>query len=249
MSQDQQNKPTGSNQAPEKKSATPQAGWKRFLGKKWAFPAIYMSAAALILTFMWWYQDPGEFSIDPKTINEGVVVEEPSGQQDAINSTVPVGEDAVAVNTGAKESMKWPVIDANMIDVMMGFYDEGATDEVKASALIEFNGEWYTHNGIDITHPEGQVFDVTAALGGKVTLVDDNAVVGLQVEVTHEDGLVTVYQSLGEVAVKLGDEVKQDQVIGKAGRSVFEKDHGIHVHFEVRKDGIPVNPDEYLAQQ
>jgi stage II sporulation protein Q len=246
MSQDQQNKPTGSNQTPEK-TKTNRAGWKRFLGKKWAFPAIYMSAAAIILTFMWWYQDPGDLAIDPKAYEGGVVVDNAT-PEGAVDATTPVGEDAVAVTTTA-ENMKWPVGDPNMIDVIMGFYDEGAADEVKASSVIEFNEEWFTHSGVDITHPEGATFDVTAALSGKVTLVEENSVVGLQVEIAHDNGLVTVYQSLGEVSVKQGDTVQQGQMIGKAGRNVFEKDHGVHVHFEVRQDGNAVNPDQFFVQQ
>lgn len=246
MNQDQQNKPKDSSKTPEKSNHA-QGGWKKFLGKRWAFPAIYMAAAALILTFMWWYQDPGEFSIENP--QPGVVVDDVKSNPD-VEATTPQDDGSLAVNAGARESMAWPVMDSAAIDVIMGFYDQQGTEEAKASALVQYDGQWYTHNGVDIANPEGTEFDVVAALSGTVTLVAEHPAVGLQVEITHADGLVTVYQSLGEIAVKEGDLVKQNQVIGKAGRNEFEKDHGIHLHFEVRgQDGKQINPDQYLSQR
>ncbi|MGW9128919.1 peptidoglycan DD-metalloendopeptidase family protein, partial [Paenibacillus chitinolyticus] len=56
-----------------------------------------------------------------------------------------------------------------------------------------------------------------------------------------------VYQSLDNVTVKPGDEVTQGQVLGSAGRNEYEKDAGIHLHFEVRVDNKAVNPEQYLV--
>jgi stage II sporulation protein Q len=247
MNKDQQNKPMDSGKTPEKTNHS-QGGWKKFLGKKWAFPAIYMAAAALILTFMWWYQDPGEYSVKNPTPLGGVVVDDKTNPD--VEATTPKGEGAVPVQAGVQESMAWPVMDPATIDVIMGFYDEQGSEEAKASALLQYEGQWYTHNGVDIANAEGTEFDVVAALSGNVTLVEEHPAVGYQVEITHDNGLVTVYQSLGEITVKEGDVVKQNQVIGQAGRNEFEKDHGIHLHFEVRgQDGKHVNPDQYLAQR
>jgi stage II sporulation protein Q len=58
-----------------------------------------------------------------------------------------------------------------------------------------------------------------------------------------------VYQSLGEISVKAGDEVKQGALIAKAGRSELEKDLGVHLHFEVRENGTPVNPLALLDEE
>lgn len=87
-----------------------------------------------------------------------------------------------------------------------------------------------------------------AALAGKVVKVENDPLVGKTVEVEHADKMVTVYQSLENTTVKPGDEVTQGQVIGSAGRNEFEKDFGVHLHFEVRVDDKPVNPQQYLIQ-
>ncbi|MGM3042059.1 peptidoglycan DD-metalloendopeptidase family protein, partial [Bacillus cereus group sp. BC46] len=66
------------------------------------------------------------------------------------------------------------------------------------------------------------------------------------VEVEHADGLSTVYQSLSEVSVEQGDKVKQNQVIGKSGKNLYSEDSGNHVHFEIRKDGVAMNPLNFM---
>jgi stage II sporulation protein Q len=90
---------------------------------------------------------------------------------------------------------------------------------------------------------------VVAALSGKVTAVDQNPVVGNLVEITHSNGLVTVYQSLSDVIVAKNADVKKGDVIAKAGRNELEKQEGIHLHFEVRQgaDGPALNPETLLG--
>lgn len=239
MNQDQQ-KPNTPSKGPDKTGSS-QGGWKKFIGKKWAFPAIYMAAAAIILTLMWWYQDPGKFAVNT---NPGVQVQ-PAGTAE-VDPAKP--QDAAPVQA-APEKIAWPVQDPSKIDVSMDFYDNKSSDEAKTAALIEYQEQWYPHTGLDLAAQDGKTFDVTAAMSGKVTLVENHAAVGNQIEITHDNGLVTVYQSLSKVTVKEGDQVTQGQVIGQAGRNTFEKEAGVHVHFEIRKDNEAVNPNEYLTKQ
>jgi hypothetical protein len=46
--------------------------------------------------------------------------------------------------------------------------------------------------------------------------------------------------------VKVGDQVEQGDALAKAGESLFNEEAGVHVHFEIRKDGMPVNPLDYF---
>ena len=66
------------------------------------------------------------------------------------------------------------------------------------------------------------------------------------IEIEHENGIVTRYQSVKDMKVKVGDKVKQGQALATAGKSLINEEAGVHVHFEIRKDGIPVNPEDYL---
>ena len=73
----------------------------------------------------------------------------------------------------------------------------------------------------------------------------DDELLGKIVEIKHNNDVISVYQSLGEVSVKKGDAVSQGQNIGKSGTSNISKDLGSHLHFELIVKGQTVNPEEY----
>ena len=76
--------------------------------------------------------------------------------------------------------------------------------------------------------------------------MEEDPVLGNVVEIEHDKGVVTQYQSVKDIKIKVGDEVKQGQVLAKAGQSLFNEKAGTHVHFEIRKDGVAVNPESYF---
>jgi murein DD-endopeptidase MepM/ murein hydrolase activator NlpD len=70
---------------------------------------------------------------------------------------------------------------------------------------------------------------------------------GNMIEIRHADGYTTRYAHNQANLVKEGDRVEQGQVIallGSSGRAT-----GAHVHFEVRKDGDPVDPSEFIGKE
>lgn len=213
-----------------------QSSWKKLLAKKWVFPAVYMAAAAIILTLMWVYQGADNKSA---TGDNGLKVSSTESTK---------GGTAVTVTANA-ETMQWPVKDKNAVKTSLGFYDAGATNEEKAAAMVTYENTLQPHTGVDFASPDNQPFDVAAALSGKVTVVEKNPVVGNIVEITSANGLVTVYQSLADVKIAKDAEVKKGDIIAKAGRNELEKDEGYHVHFEVRQDGNAVNPTQYFTDK
>jgi murein DD-endopeptidase MepM/ murein hydrolase activator NlpD len=79
-----------------------------------------------------------------------------------------------------------------------------------------------------------------------VTWSDKRNGYGLMIEVNHGGGYVTRYAHNRDNLVAVGDVVKKGQVIanmGSSGRST-----GPHVHFEVYRNGKPVNPASYIAR-
>lgn len=234
----EQNKELKKEEAPKTaQGAQGQSSWKKLLAKKWVFPAVYMAAAAIILTLMWVYQGAGHKSA---TGDNGLKV--------SSTETTQGGTAAVPAAANA-ETMQWPVKDKNAVKTLLGFYDAGGTNEEKAAAMVSYDNTIQPHTGVDFATPDNQPFDVAAALSGKVTVVEKNPVVGNIVEIQSPNGLVTVYQSLADVKVAKGADVKKGDVIAKAGRNELEKDEGYHVHFEVRQDGNAVNPSQYLADK
>lgn len=98
------------------------------------------------------------------------------------------------------------------------------------------------HKGIDWATPIGTA--VMASSGGTVTRAGWGSGYGYVVYIQHADGRETRYGHLSKVLVKPGQKVSQGQKIalsGNTGRST-----GPHLHFELRINGAPVNPLEYL---
>lgn len=216
------------------------SNWKRWLAKRWAFPAMYMAAAAIILALMWVIQDSGKTSLDA---NDLAIDTE---MQNELVTSEGNNLDALPVNIQA-ETMQWPVQDRDQVEVIMPFYEADASNDEKQAAIIEQEDTLIPSMGIALSRQDNQTFDVLAAMSGQVTRTEKVPTVGNLVELTHDNGLVTVYYSLSETAVTKGQEVNQGDVIAKAGRNEIEKDLGVHVHFEVISDGEPVNPETYIA--
>ncbi|SEA68760.1 stage II sporulation protein Q [Thalassobacillus cyri] len=220
----------------EKKSVT-KLKFRRLLGKKWVYPAIYLSIAALVLAGVLWYQQRGEevdFADDPN-VNDEVITEDPFGDEDA----VPVMESG--------EEMAMPVADEESSTIVTKFYDYDASDEDQENALVLYNNKYYQSTGVDITKND-EKFDVTAALSGTVTEVKEDPLYGNVVQLDHGQEVTTVYASLDEVQIEAGTEIKQGDVIGTAGRNIFGQASGVHVHFEVRKGGEALNPESFFGK-
>lgn len=223
------------------------SSWKSVLGKKWAFPAIYIGTAAIILAFVMWYQSGGTDTVPGQDgAAGGVAITTP--QEGSADPASEAGENGAVPVAGSVQPLAWPVGKGVQYEKVMNFFDDQASKEEQQKALVKYEDTFMPHTGIDLKATDGKSFDVTAALPGKVTKVENDPLVGQTVEIEHADKMVTVYQSLEKITVKPGDEVTQGQVLGSAGRNVYEKDAGIHLHFEVRVDGVPVDPDQYLLQ-
>ncbi|MCE5169274.1 M23 family metallopeptidase [Paenibacillus profundus] len=223
--------------------AVQTSAWRKLLSKKWVFPALYMAAAAIILTLVWVYQDMNQQPLDPN--KDATQVE-----QQVDSGTLAEGktnDEAVEV-VASNETLGWPVADAQDVDVVMSFYDDKASKEEQAAAMVEYKQTFTPNVGIDLARKDQKAFDVLAAMSGKVTRAEQNPKTGFVVEIDHGNNLKTVYQSLVDLKVKKGDTVKKGEALATAGRNELEKNLGVHVHFEVYDDNKPVNPSTLLAK-
>lgn len=106
-----------------------------------------------------------------------------------------------------------------------------------------FGSRWGgRHNGLDIANDIGT--PVKAADGGIVTFAENDGDFGNLIIIDHNNGYVTYYAHLDSIDVAVGDKVFQGKTIGKVGNTGFST--GPHLHFEVRKNGVPTDPSNYL---
>jgi murein DD-endopeptidase MepM/ murein hydrolase activator NlpD len=106
-----------------------------------------------------------------------------------------------------------------------------------------FAGYASFHTGMDIAGRFGA--RVLAAGAGRVVLAATSASgYGNYVVLDHGDGVTTLYGHLDRILVRQGDRVNQGDAVGLEGSTGYST--GPHVHFEVRVNGIPVDPAAYL---
>ncbi len=158
-----------------------------------------------------------------KTLVSSNVISEPTARIMIVGtknypSTAPTG------------SFMWPVLDRFVITSGFGVNREGLDD---AGAY---------HKAIDIAAARGT--SLYAADGGVVTFASYSGTYGLIVKIAHENGVETRYAHMDRIDVKVGDKVYKGQMIGTMGTT--GRVTGPHVHFEVRINGKPVNPRNYL---
>lgn len=112
----------------------------------------------------------------------------------------------------------------------------------------ETMGDWRTHDGVDIAAVQGTT--VLSASSGTVSSVTDDPLMGTTVVIRHDGGYETTYANLqARPNVAAGDSVSAGQIIGAVGRTAAaESAQGPHLHFAVTRDGVPVDPNEYLER-
>ena len=199
-------------------------------------PAIYLASAAILLIAVLWFQNNNEDTADSGDIK----VQEHGSSGNGNEESIEVGSKL--------ENVMLPVDDVDSVVVKTDFYDKNGSKESQEKALIFYNNKYHMNRGIDLAMEDGNAFEVVASLSGKVSKVEDDALLGNTVVIEHQNGITTHYQSVTDIAVEVGDEVVKGQVIAKAGKSTLNEDAGVHVHFEIRKEGVAVNPNNYIGK-
>jgi len=154
--------------------------------------------------------------------------------------TLSAGQDIdlTALFDGHLLELAWPVSPAQGLTAF--FEDSGY--------MAQFGVQ---HHALDIRAGQGSPIQVAA--DGVVTNIvyDEHSTKYAFIEVRHAKGVSTVYGHVSEVDVHIGDFVRQGMVIGKTGATPGTVGAGVrttgpHLHFEVRQDGMLVDPLRYL---
>jgi murein DD-endopeptidase MepM/ murein hydrolase activator NlpD len=105
-----------------------------------------------------------------------------------------------------------------------------------------FLGRLALHPGVDLAEEYGA--EIHAAAAGRVVHAGPAGGYGNMVEIDHGNGLATRYAHMSETLVEEGEAVDKGAVLGRLGST--GRSTGPHLHYEVRVDGEPVDPERYL---
>ena len=180
-------------------------------------------------------------------VSNGGSVEAPQAGNSTINSssTLPPDEGVGGNQTpdddeqvaGTPEGMIMPIETVSLINEYGFYYNQTLNS-------------YYEHKGLDFAAEAGA--NVLAVEDGKIeSIYKGDLLSGTEIVVSHADGLKSVYRFVTEAdGVAVGDTVKKGDVIATvAEANGNEYKDGAHLHFEVLKEGVQVDPAVYLTME
>lgn len=145
-----------------------------------------------------------------------------------------------------EETIKKPFTDSNVV-ISKNYYDYQETEEEQTNSILYHENTYIQNTGIN--YKADNSFDVISILSGEVIEVEEKELLGKSVTIRHDNELISVYQSLGEVTVKKGDQVLTGQVIGKSGSCDLITDSSNNLHFELYASGTITDPEIYYNKR
>ena len=223
---------------------------------KSSFTKAYIVAAgfsailcAVVLSFV--LKPMGGIDNNPKIEMPTPEPEEISQVSEPIELEIPIKEEVIETN---EPEVKEPVEEPNDTEVFkkeeINFLLPASGDIINDFSLTspkksKATGEWRVHAGIDISGSAGA--DVLSPASGEVILSKNDKLTGNTVSIKHKDGFVSTVYNLGDISVTVGEKVSSGDKIGTIGTSsLLEAEDAPHVHFELKKDGKTVNPEDYI---
>lgn len=171
----------------------------------------------------------------------------PADDENTYVSGTILDEQVPVVNTVTSEVTVGTPFKQDGVTIGKNYYNYQDTEDEQKSSIIYYEGIYLQNTGVDYVSTE--VFDVMSILDGEVTDVNQEELLGKSVTIRHNNDTISVYQSLGEVLVKKGDQVVQGQIIGKSGTSSISSELGNHLHFELSLNGQFVDPEDYYGKK
>ncbi len=211
----------------------PKSFPRRLFSKRWAYPAIYLGAAAVIIGLMYVRTQSGAVPATSPGVDTG---------------STSTSQTAQTASSQAAVSYRWPVVQGTQVKVTLGFFNPKGTAAEQAAALVSYDGGYYAHKGYDIQASNQQSFAVVAATSGKVVAVVNDPLKGQTVEIASSDGYTERYESLSSVKVKQGETVQTGQELGMSGTCQFEQAAGDHLYFAIYKGTTAVDPGTLLPK-
>lgn len=150
-------------------------------------------------------------------------------------------EEVKVVNTSPK--IFRPYTDEN-INMVKSYYDYKAESKTQENSLIYYENTYMQSSGV--SYSNGDSFNVVAILDGTVVEIKEDTTLGNVITIEHENGIVSVYQSISDIKVKENEIVTSGQLLAKSSTSNISTDLGNHLYFELIIDGVCVNPEIYF---
>lgn len=156
-----------------------------------------------------------------------------------LSNTTPV------ISTSTEDVIIKPIASSN-VRVEKRYYDYKGETTDQENSLIYYENTYIQNSGIDYVSEEK--FQIVSILSGTVEKITENELLGKTIQIRHENNLISIYQSLGELNVEENDTVQKGTVIATSGTSKITANYQNSLHFEMFNNGEIVNPEKYFGK-
>ncbi len=159
-------------------------------------------------------------------------------------SSVILGDIVPVVNTEATVSNPYVL---ESVKIKRYFYNAEDDIDRQKESVVYYDNTYMPNTGIDYVNEEK--FEVTSILDGTVIDIKEDELLGKIVEVRHENEFVSSYAGLSEISVQKGEAITQGTKIGMSGTNKINESLGNHLHLEIYKNGVNVDPLKVIGQK
>ena len=200
--------------------------------KPFVFPIIYISLIVTLVLGLYLTSQAlkSENSASLKDVNYVSSV--------ILGDVVPVVNVDVTVNN--------PYVSED-VKIKRYFYNSEDDIDRQKESIVYYNNTYMPNTGIDYVNEEN--FEVTSILDGTVIDIKEDELLGKIVEVRHENEFVSSYAGLSEISVQKGEAITQGTKIGMSGTNKINESLGNHLHLEIYKNGVNVDPLKVIGQK
>lgn len=135
----------------------------------------------------------------------------------------------------------------NSVLPIINYYDEEDDFESQTKSIVLYGDTYIKSTGI--VYGCNEQFNVVSILDGEVISVNETQNLGVAIEIKHSNDMISVYQTLSDSIVKVGEKVKQGQIIGNSGTTNITSKSDNQLYFELISSGKIVNPNNYFNKE
>ena len=126
------------------------------------------------------------------------------------------------------------------------YYDYKADSKDQEQSITYYEGTYIQNTGVNYVSKE--VFKIYSIADGQVLSITEDDITGKTIKIKHNNGLISVYQSVSEIIINENDTVSKGEQIAQSGTNNFNSDLGNHLHFELYNDNKLINPEKYFEE-
>ena len=198
--------------------------------KPWVIPTIYALVVAVVFTCLY---------ILGNTINDGFQSPSKNNVKDVLI------EEDIPVNKEIESTKILKPYNGENITIANKFYEKDTDEKTQQNSLIYYENIYMQNTGI--LYNSDKQFNVIAVLDGTVKNIKEDKILGNVIEIEHGTNLTAFYQSIDNIKVKVGDQVKQGDLIATSGANNIENTKDNCLHFQVYNQGQLLNPETFYT--